>query len=343
MNKLKEIYKKYYYISPLELADFAETNRSRNSYWCLLTFFIYIILDFAVWIPFNFTGVDRNVFFVFLCISAADVLCSHLLSRAVKNVSREKAWPIKNIPVYAVFVWGMSGSAYIFYCLQNPFFALIHFFGAVSIMFVVFHLVPPAFLIVFFAGAGAMLPGIYRTFGYLGAASFSILSLLIAFLSLYKRYTEKQYLSLLKRQKKVFEAKTFGNFTLLHEGQAVKFSRSKTAELIAYLICKNGSSANTKELLCALYGEHADSARYGSSLRALISDAKKTFSELEIQNFFSAEYNNFRINPEAVKCDYYDFLAGDQAAKKRYAGQFMSQYSWAEETAAFLERKALAG
>ena len=102
-------------------------------------------------------------------------------------------------------------------------------------------------------------------------------------------------------------------------------------------------AANTSELLCALYGEYADSARYGSSLRVLISDAKHTFSELEIQNFFSAEYNNFRINPEAVKCDYYDFLSGDKAAKKLYAGQFMSQYSWAEETAAFLERKALAG
>ena len=342
MNKLKELYKKYYYISPLELADFAETNRSRNSYWCLLCFFIYSILAFAVGIPFNFTVVDRNVFFVFLCISAADVLCSHLLSRAVKNVSREKAWPIKNIPVYAAFVWGMSGSAYIFYCLQNPFFALMHFFGAVSIMFAVFHLVPPAFLIVFFAGAGAMLPEIYRTFGYVGAASFSILSFLIAFLSLYKRYTEKLYLSLLKKQKKVFEAKTFGNFTLLYENKAVKFSRSKTLELIAYLIVKNGSSANTKELLCALYGDYADSARYGASLRSLISDAKHVFADMEIQNFFTAEYNNFRINPEAVKCDYYDFLAGDSKAIKAYAGEFMSQYSWAEGTAAFLERKALA-
>ncbi|MBQ9626993.1 MAG: hypothetical protein IJR40_07435, partial [Treponema sp.] len=73
----------------------------------------------------------------------------------------------------------------------------------------------------------------------------------------------------------------------------------------------------------------------------LISDARHIFSEMEIQNFFTAEYNSFRINPEAIKCDYYDFLAGDPAAKKLYAGQFMSQYSWAEDTAAFLSQKAL--
>jgi two-component SAPR family response regulator len=159
----------------------------------------------------------------------------------------------------------------------------------------------------------------------------------------YKRRSEKKFLSMITGQKKRLEAKTFGNFTLLHEGKTIKFSRSKTTELVAYLICKNGSSANTKELLSVLYGDYADSARYGSSFRSLVSDAKHTFAELEIQNFFTAEYNNFRINPEAVKCDYYDFLAGEPDAIKRYAGEFMNQYSWAEDTAAFLERKALAG
>ena len=343
MNKLKELYNKYYYISPLDLADFAETNRSRNAFWCLLCLFAYIALFFLLGIPFFDFGLDRNLYFVFLCISLADVLCSHLISRAVKNVSREKAWFIKNIPVYVVFVWGMCGSTYVFYCLQNHFFGIMHFFGAISIMFVVFYLVPPVFLIIFLTGAGALLPGIYRAFGYIGAASFSVVAILTVHLSLYKRYTEKQYLSLLKRQKKVFEAKTFGNFTLLYEGKVVKFSRSRTTELVAYLICKNGSSANTKELLNALFGSRASSERDGANLRGLIYDAKHTFADLEIQNFFSAEYNNFRINPEAVKCDYYDFLAGDNTAIKRYAGEFMNQYSWAEETAAFLERKALAG
>ena len=96
---------------------------------------------------------------------------------------------------------------------------------------------------------------------------------------------------------------------------------------------------NTKELLTVLYGEHADSARYGASLRLLISDIRHTLAELEIQNFFITEYNNFRINPEVVQCDYYDFLAGDRQALKSFTGEFMSQYSWADPATAFLERK----
>ena len=57
-------------------------------------------------------------------------------------------------------------------------------------------------------------------------------------------------------------------------------------------------------------------------------------------NFFITEYNNFRINPEVVQCDYYDFLANDPNAVKSFTGEFMGQYSWAEEAIAFLEHKA---
>nr|MCR5698396.1 hypothetical protein [Treponemataceae bacterium] len=159
--------------------------------------------------------------------------------------------------------------------------------------------------------------------------------------SLYKRASERKNIFLLQKQKSSIEAKTFGNFTLLYENKVVKFDRTKSNELIAYLIYKNGSSANTKELISTLWGDRADSSRYGASLRNLIVDIKKQFSELGIMNFFIAEYNNFRINPELVKCDYYDFLAGDPKAISSFAGEFMSQYSWAEETAGFLEMKLM--
>ena len=42
-----------------------------------------------------------------------------------------------------------------------------------------------------------------------------------------------------------------------------------------------------------------------------------------------------------VLSDYYDFLEGDKAAIRSFSGEFMSQYSWAEEATSFLEQKAL--
>ena len=109
---------------------------------------------------------------------------------------------------------------------------------------------------------------------------------------------------------------------------------------MAYLIYKRGTSVKTKELISVLWGDKADSARYGGSFRNLIVDIRHTFKELEIQNFFISEYNNFRINPEIIKCDYYDFLSDKSEAVKAFAGEFMSQYSWAEEVTGYLEQKA---
>ena len=279
----------------------------------------------------------------FYLICNADIFAALLLALKVKNASREKAWILKNLPLYIVFAWGIGSSAYICYVIGRVFEGILTFFLSNCICLCAFNFPPLFFTFIVSAGLCSTAPCVYREFAFIGLLDYTIATIIMIFLSFYKRRSEKKYLSLVKKQKNVLEARTFGNFTLLYENKAVKFSRSKTAELVAYLIYKNGSSANTRELLRALYGEHADSVRYGSSLRVLISDAKKTFADLEIQNFFTAEYNNFRINPEIVKCDYYDFLAGDKAAAKRYAGEFMNQYSWAEGAAAFLERKALTG
>jgi two-component SAPR family response regulator len=186
-----------------------------------------------------------------------------------------------------------------------------------------------------------MTPDLLKSFGISGYINIMITVVLMFCLSLYKRSSEKRQISFLKKQRQTLVVKTFGNFTLMYENKVVKFTRTKSEELIGYLIYKNGSSVKTRELVSVLYGDNADSVKSAANFRNLVVDVKHTLGELEIQNFFIAEYNNFRINPEVVKCDYYDFLAGEPSAIKKFAGEFMSQFSWAEETAGFLEQKAL--
>ncbi len=240
------------------------------------------------------------------------------------------------------FICGLGISIYNFYVFDQPFVGIITYIIAIGVSASIFSVNPILFFIFSACGLGVMAPGIYRVFEKLGLAYSISLFIIFYCLALHKRHSEMKYRQMLKKQKKVLEAKTFGNFTLLYDNKVIKFSRTKSTELVAYLIYKNGSSVQTKELLSVLYGDYADSARHGANLRLLISDVKHTLSELGIQNFFVAEYNNFRINPEVVQCDYYDFLAGEQKATKAFAGEFMNQYSWAEDTVAFLERKVLA-
>ncbi|MCR4789459.1 MAG: hypothetical protein K5839_00095 [Treponemataceae bacterium] len=341
MKKLKELYQKYYYISPLDMADSAESNRIFNLYWSIGWFIFILGLFIFMLIRFKNNYYDYQYYFIYLAVALPDLLISFILSITTKNVSREKAYIFKNIPFYIIFaVCGVSGTIMLFYLQENHYNALLLFILATNSVLCALYITLP-FFIILIAAFIAMIPGTYQFWGIMGTLYFSIMMVLLLLIAFLCRYRQKQQLSLLKKQKKSLEAKTFGNFTILYEDKNIKFSRTKSTELLAYLIYKNGSSVSSKELISALWGDYADSAKYGSFLRNLISDIRKTFEKLEIQNFFVAEYNSFRINPEVVHCDYYDFLAGDKNAKANFVGEFMSQYSWAEDIAGFLERKIL--
>jgi len=335
----RKVYKKYFYISPLDLADFAERNRFRNYYmcWAALAGSFFTLLGLLFMARNNLRESLPSIIFFVICIVVN--LLSIILSRIVKHAPREKAYILKNIPLYTVFTWGMVSCIYNFYLQKNAFIGVITFFNAVLVMLCVFSVSVSVFFLLVTVGFCGIASGLLKTFGLTGFLYFTFITGLMITLAAFLRYRDKQYVMALKKQKKSLEVKTFGNFTALYDKKTLKFARSKSNELLAYLIYKNGSSVNTKELLAVLYGDHADSSRYGASLRLLIADIKHTLAELEIQNFFITEYNNFRINPEVVQCDYYDFLAGDKNAAKAFTGEFMNQYSWAEDVAAFLERK----
>ncbi len=341
-KKLSGKYNERYNISYSDLADTGETNRIHLLIVSPLLF-LFGIIDILVVLIFHFNNLKDYIssLIYFGCFSIIPAFC-YFYSKWAAKVPREKAYLVKTIPAYITVCLGFSAGVFNFYILGQPYNGAITHFITGFLTLMIFSLSPVVFLVPMLAAIAIMTPGLYANFGVTGLMDSYLSAILLFIFSIHQRRTEKRHIIMLKKQKKQLEAKTFGNFTMLYEGQVVKYSRTKSEELMGYLIYKKGSSAKTKELISVLWGDHADSARYGSSFRNLIVDIKHTMTELEIQDFFIAEYNNFRINPEVINCDYYDFLNGDPAAIKSFAGEFMSQYSWAEEVAGFLEQKALA-
>lgn len=339
-KNLVEKYKSRYTIPYLDLADAGESNRLivHIASIALLAFSVFCLVFFAITLYPNYGKyIARFIYYtVFLVFS----IYAFFASRQGKEVERKKAYIKKTIPFYvlcsviladAVFTVkvGAVFNGFIIFCITA-------FIALCTCSFS-----PIIFLCGIVVTVAFMTPDLLKSFGISGYINIMITVVLMFCLSLYKRSSEKRQISFLKKQRQTLVVKTFGNFTLMYENKVVKFTRTKSEELIGYLIYKNGSSVKTKELVSVLYGDNADSVKSAANFRNLVVDVKHTLGELEIQNFFIAEYNNFGINPEVVKCDYYDFLAGEPSAIKRYAGEFMSQYSWAEETAGFLEQKAL--
>jgi len=338
---LFKFYKERYHIPKADLSDTGETNRIHLMIISELIF-LFGILNFLFVIIFNINNllekINKLIYFAIFIIVG---IFNYIYSSKIKDIKREKAYLWKTIPTYILFYSFQGVALYNFYVLKQPFNGFVVFGLTSFIALCLFSISPMLFLLGIATATGIIAPGIYKIFGFSALADVILSEILLFCLALYKRRIEKKQLVFLKTQKKDLEAKTFGNFTLIYRNKIIKFSRTKSNELVGYLIYKNGSSVNSKELISVLWGDNADSSRYGNNLRNLIVDIKHSLKQLDIQNFFITEYNNFRINPEVVKCDYYDFLAGNKKAINSFAGEFMSQFSWAEETAAFLEMKIM--
>ena len=119
------------------------------------------------------------------------------------------------------------------------------------------------------------------------------------------------------------KAQCFGQFEVFYNNKPIKFARSKTKEMLAYLIDKRGAMVSVKELSQALFGEDK-----GSYIRNLVADLTQALKELNIEEIFVKRFNSYGIDSSLISCDYYDYLKGEPYAVKAYRGSYMEQYSW---------------
>lgn len=133
------------------------------------------------------------------------------------------------------------------------------------------------------------------------------------------------------------EAKTFGNFEMFCDGKIIQFSRAKSKELLAYLIDKNGTTATGSELIVNLWEDKDVDRTTRSMLHNLVTDIKKTLLSYGISYIFETKRNAFRVKKEKLVCDYFDLLDGNEDAIRKFKGEYMSAYSWAEFTIGRLE------
>lgn len=119
------------------------------------------------------------------------------------------------------------------------------------------------------------------------------------------------------------QVKCFGNFEVFADGQPLKFQRSKSKELFAYLVDREGSAATINELNAVLWEED-----HKSYLRNLIADIQQTLKDVGASDVFIKRHNECCINPALIDCDAYDYKKNIPEAVRAYRGEYMIQYSW---------------
>ena len=142
-------------------------------------------------------------------------------------------------------------------------------------------------------------------------------------------------LNLLDKKKRV-EVKTFGNFDILLDGKPLKFSRSKSKELLAYLIDKKGTSVSSSELIVNLWEDHDIDRTTRSMLHNLITDIRQVLTKHDVLDIIEIDRNAYRIIEDKISCDYYDLLKGKKSAINKFTGEYMAAYEWAVFTSSNL-------
>ena len=126
------------------------------------------------------------------------------------------------------------------------------------------------------------------------------------------------------KETKDIQIKCFGNFEVFYKGEPLKFAYSKSKEVFAYLVDREGAAVSINELNAVLWEED-----HNSYLRNLISDIQKTFNDIGVKDVFIKRHNECFIDVDKVDCDAYEYQRNNPDAIRLYRGEYMSQYTWA--------------
>ena len=152
-----------------------------------------------------------------------------------------------------------------------------------------------------------------------------------------KESLEKE-ISYIKNKFPIFSAiqvKCFGNFEVFYKGKPMRFKRSKTKELFAFLIDRNGAGVTVKQICAKLWEDDSNDKKNANYLYQLFDDLRTTLSAIGEEELLLKKGYFYSFDSRKVSCDFYEYM---QTGKPKFYGEYMTQYSWAEETTAMLER-----
>ena len=124
--------------------------------------------------------------------------------------------------------------------------------------------------------------------------------------------------------------KTFGHFEVFSKQQPLVFERSKSKELLAYLVDRQGSSVNRNQLIAILFPD--DSSANQNYLTQIWHSLKNSLKSVGCEDVLIKHFNQYALDVTKVKSDLFDYQKGDPVAINSFRGEYMTRYEWAEDS-----------
>ena len=137
-------------------------------------------------------------------------------------------------------------------------------------------------------------------------------------------------------EKRRLKVQTFGNFEVYIDGKPLAFKYRRTKELFAYLVDRVGAMCTVGEIAGILFEDEGGREDYFQKLRR---DLLSTLEEVGCSRAIVHKRGMLGVVVTEIQCDYYDYLNDKKDLSTSYFGEYMSQYSFAENTNAQLYAK----
>ena len=138
-----------------------------------------------------------------------------------------------------------------------------------------------------------------------------------------------------KTEKGILQAKCFGNFDVTCGGEKLTFKRTKSKEMLAYLIDRNGADVSAKEIAAVLW-EDGTTESNRNYFHQLLLDVRSTLEKAGAVDVLKKNGYLYSVDIGKISCDYYSYL---KTGQPEFQGEYMTQYSWADETCGMLWSK----
>lgn len=139
-----------------------------------------------------------------------------------------------------------------------------------------------------------------------------------------------------RRSRSSLEVRAFGRFCVFIKKEAVHFPNAKSKELLALCIDRRGGDVTMEDAVNELWPDKPYDERVKKLYRKAVINLKMILREHLSTEVFSSFRGGCRIDMEQIQCDYYIYLADPIQNKRMFGGEYMTNYSWAQETEAGL-------
>lgn len=130
--------------------------------------------------------------------------------------------------------------------------------------------------------------------------------------------------------------RTFGYFDVFVGDKAVAFRNKKSKELFALLVDRRGGFVSSEEAISFLWEDELVNSVTLARYRKVALRLKNILEEYGISDVIETVDGKRRIVTEKVRCDLYDYLSGKEEYAQLFKGNYLTNYSWGENTLAEL-------